>query len=108
LTTPSGDPLASASGGTAGFKKAQRSGYEAAYRAAFQIFNSINNNNRKWGLDSIEIIWKGFGQGREAVFRALMAQEGSEVRSKIAKMIDGTPIKVGGVRPKKRRSEFVG
>lgn len=97
--------MASSSGGTAGFKKAQRSGYEAAYRAAFQMFGSINNNRLKWGLQSIEIVWKGFGQGREAVFRALMASEGQEVKLRIAKMIDATPIKIGGVRPKKRRSE---
>lgn len=90
----------------AGFKKAQRSGYEAGYRAAFQIFAAIRENRQKWGLNGMEIFWNGFGQGREAVFRALMAAEGEDVRVLVRRMTDKTPLKIGGVRPKKRRSEY--
>ncbi|KAE8244830.1 hypothetical protein A4X13_0g6222 [Tilletia indica] len=132
FTTPQGDPLASASGGTAGFKKSQRSGYEAGYRAAFQMFGHIAEYRRSLGygvgapVDSaaartfgglvtapirtggeedlrIETIWNGFGQGREAVFRALMTNEGQEIRNLVKRVTDGTPLKIGGVRPKKRR-----
>ncbi|WFD36137.1 hypothetical protein MCUN1_003012 [Malassezia cuniculi] len=103
FTTPLGEPLANASGGTVGFKKAGRSGYEAGYRAALSVFQRITENRRKWGVDSIEMLWNGFGQGREAVFRALMANEGEQVRGLVHVMTDKTPIKVGGVRPKKRR-----
>ena len=53
------------------------------------------------------MLWNGFGQGREAAFRAMMANEGEQVRSLVKVMTDKTPIKVGGVRPKKRRSAFV-
>ena len=104
FTTPLGEPLANASGGTVGFKKAGRSGYEAGYRAALSVFQRIGENRSKWSVDSIEMLWNGFGQGREAVFRALMANEGEQVRGLVHVMTDKTPIKIGGVRPKKRRS----
>ncbi|KAL9932946.1 hypothetical protein V8E36_008201 [Tilletia maclaganii] len=129
FTKPTGETLASASGGTAGFKKSQRSGYEAGYRAAFQMFNHIADYRRSLGhgvganpnsaaarrqgnlvtLQArgpdvlLETIWAGFGQGREAVFRAMMTNEGQEIRSLVRRLTDATPIKIGGVRPKKRR-----
>lgn len=49
------------------------------------------------------MIFKGFGQGREALVAALNSSQGDEVRRKISKITDATPIKIGGVRPKKRR-----
>ena len=103
LTSPSGDPLASASGGSVGFKKSARSGYEAGYRAAFSMFGKINEFKDAWRIQHLEVLWNGFGQGREAVFRALLAGEGQATKNLISKMTDKTPVKVGGVRPKKRR-----
>lgn len=103
LTSPSGDPLASASGGSVGFKKSARSGYEAGYRAAFAMFGKINEFKDAWRMQHVEVLWNGFGQGREAVFRALLAGEGQATKELISKMTDKTPIKIGGVRPKKRR-----
>ncbi|WFC93840.1 hypothetical protein MBRA1_000464 [Malassezia brasiliensis] len=103
LTMPTGEPLTNASGGTVGFKKAGRSGYEAGYRAALRVFSRISENQARWRINSIEVLWNGFGQGREAVFRAIMASEGEQVRNMIKVMTDKTPIKIGGVRPKKRR-----
>ena len=86
-----------------GFKKAQRSGYEAGYRAAVRVFQHIVAHRAQWGVKDIEVLWNGFGQGREAVFRALQASEGENVRHMVLAMTDKTPIKIGGVRPKKRR-----
>lgn len=103
LTSPSGDPLASASGGSVGFKKSARSGYEAGYRAAFAMFGKINEFKDAWRIAHLEVLWNGFGQGREAVFRALLAGEGQATKNLISKMTDKTPVKIGGVRPKKRR-----
>lgn len=103
LTSPSGDPLASASGGSVGFKKSARSGYEAGYRAAFSMFGKINEFKDAWRVQHLEVLWNGFGQGREAVFRALLAGEGQGTKNLISKMTDKTPVKIGGVRPKKRR-----
>lgn len=100
-----GGPLLSTSGGTAGFKKAGRSGYEAGYRAATTMFTALEAAERKLGDIQIDIVWKGFGQGRDAVHRALLSREGEYTRNKVVGMRDATAIKIGGVRPKKRRSE---
>ena len=107
FTTPEGEPIASASGGSVGFKKAARSGYEAGYRAAFDLFGKITENKDKWRIQQIEVFWNGFGQGREAVYRALLTSEAAVTRALVKKMTDKTPLKIGGVRPKKRRSKFL-
>jgi len=36
----------------------------------------------------LEVVWKGFGQGRDAVFRSLMGAEGDEVRSLVRRVTD--------------------
>ena len=104
FTMPTGEPLARASGGSVGFRKAARSGYEAGYRAAVRGLQQIGANRQRWHVNGIEVLWNGFGQGREAVFRAFQASEGETVRGLVKVMTDKTPIKIGGVRPKKRRS----
>ncbi|KAL4401843.1 mitochondrial small ribosomal subunit protein [Malassezia pachydermatis] len=103
FTMPTGEGLVRASGGSVGFRKAQRSGYEAGYRAALRVFQHIGANKKRWNVNAIEVVWNGFGQGREAVFRALQANEGELVRNMVNVMTDKTPIKIGGCRPKKRR-----
>ena len=55
------------------------------------------------GKMSIHMYLSGFGQGRDAVYRALMAQEGDKVRSAVTKLTDKTPIKIGGTRAMKAR-----
>jgi small subunit ribosomal protein S11 len=107
LTAPNGDPLFSSSGGSAGFKKSARSGYEAGYRAAFQVFKEVEAKQTEWGVYSLEVLFNGFGQGREAFFRALLANEGQGTRVLVRRVADTTRLKVGGVRPKKRRSEHI-
>jgi len=55
------------------------------------------------GGPRFEVLFKGFGQGREAVFKALMTSEGDDVRPFVARVTDNTPIKIGGTRAKKTR-----
>lgn len=112
LTDPEGNPVHSTSGGTAGFKKSARSGYEAGYQAALSMFSAISARKAVWAraqgraFSRLEVIWKGFGAGRDAVYRALLAAEGEETRNMVRSMSDATKLKVGGVRPRKRRSEY--
>ncbi|PWN40824.1 translational machinery component [Ceraceosorus guamensis] len=105
LTRPNGSPLTWTSGGSAGFKKSQRSGYEAGYRASTKMFALIGKNRNKWAVDSVEIVFKGIsGTGRDAFSRALLSQEGAMVRRLAKSVRDATPLKIGGVRPKKQRN----
>ncbi|CCO33367.1 hypothetical protein BN14_07442 [Rhizoctonia solani AG-1 IB] len=98
----------SASGGTVGFKGVARSGYEAGYQCALRIFSRIGELkktvNPALGDLKIELLFNGMlGQGREAVYRALMTQDGEHVRNLVCRVTDTSRIRVGGTRPKKRR-----
>lgn len=106
LTTPDGSPLTNVSCGTVGFRKAARSTYDAGYRTALTMFQRIEENRVSWRIATLELVWKGFGQGREAVYRALMTDDGTPVRKLVRRMRDTTRIKIGGVRPRKRRSKY--
>lgn len=106
LTSHDGSVMKRESGGSIGFKKAARSGYESAYRVAMSMFQHIETNRSAWRIANIDIIWKGFGQGREAVYRALLSSEGTQIRNLVRRISDNTALKIGGTRPKKRRSEY--
>ncbi|CAO3667152.1 unnamed protein product [Rhizopus stolonifer] len=71
LTRPNGSPLVTTSGGSAGFKKAARSGYEAAHQASLQLLDKMSTKNLQ--VPNIHIVLKGFGPGRDAAFKALVA-----------------------------------
>ncbi|KAI8992114.1 hypothetical protein BDF20DRAFT_848362 [Mycotypha africana] len=96
LTRPNGSPLITTSGGSAGFKKAARSGYEAAHQAALQLLEKINTKNIR--VNNVNIILKGFGPGRDAAYKALATANWN-----IKRITDATPVPFGGCRPKKQR-----
>ncbi|KAG2225695.1 hypothetical protein INT45_012167 [Circinella minor] len=97
LTRPNGSPLITTSGGSAGFKKAARSGYEAAHQAAIQLLEKKQAKNLQ--VNNIHVILKGFGAGREAAFKALISGDKWNVK----RLTDATPVPFGGCRPKKAR-----
>jgi small subunit ribosomal protein S11 len=94
LTDPSGNTIAWASAGTAGFKGSRKSTPYAAQIAAQQAARSAQDN----GMRELDIFVKGPGPGREAAIRSLQAA-GLVVRS----ITDVTPIPHNGCRPPKRR-----
>ncbi|KAI8080668.1 uncharacterized protein B0P05DRAFT_539097 [Gilbertella persicaria] len=97
LTRPNGAPLVTTSGGSAGFKKAARSGYEAAHQAAIQLLDKMNAKNVQ--VSNVHIVLKGFGPGRDAAFKALVSGTSWNVK----RITDATPTPFGGCRPKKAR-----
>jgi small subunit ribosomal protein S11 len=94
LTDPSGNTIAWASAGTAGFKGSRKSTPYAAQIAAQQAARAAQDN----GMRELDIFVKGPGPGREAAIRSLQAA-GLMVRS----ITDVTPIPHNGCRPPKRR-----
>ncbi|CCM02817.1 uncharacterized protein FIBRA_04929 [Fibroporia radiculosa] len=102
LTRPNGNPLKTLTGGKVGFKGGNRSSYEAGYKCAVEIFARLQQE-----VDMQDLTWQlylnGFGHGREAVQKALMAEEGNAVRKYLVNIIDKTPIKVGGTRAQKMK-----
>ncbi|KDE08032.1 hypothetical protein MVLG_01733 [Microbotryum lychnidis-dioicae p1A1 Lamole] len=105
------------SAGSAGYKGASRGTYDAAVEVSIKMFNKIRQlvdpvnavdagmrKKNAWPQPTeLEVVWNGFGQGREAVFRTLIAGNGDQVRELVNRVTDATPLKVGGTRPKKRR-----
>ncbi len=90
-------------GGSCGFKGVNRSGYEAGYQCAMRAFARVKELAREVPGARFEFLFKGFGQGRDAVFKALMTSEGDDVRPFVNRVTDNTPIKIGGTRAKKMR-----
>lgn len=113
MSDSSGHPIKSGSwsGGSCGFKGVNRSGYEAGYQCAVRAFarvkqlalESAEMGGGGSGGARFEVLFKGFGRGREAVYKALMTSEGDGVRPFVTRVTDNTPIKIGGTRAKKTR-----
>ena len=120
MSDSEGHPIKSGcwSGGSCGFKGVNRSGYEAGYQCAVRAFARVKEIARESsaemggvgvgmgmgaGTARFEVLFKGFGRGREAVYKAFMTSEGDDVRPFVTRVTDNTPIKIGGTRAKKAR-----
>ena len=94
ITDVSGNVLAWASAGSAGFKGSRKSTPFAAQLAAEQAAKRAMEQ----GVRNIEVYVKGPGSGREAALRSLQA-----AGFKVDLIRDVTPIPHNGCRPPKRR-----
>ncbi|KAI9144045.1 hypothetical protein BKA69DRAFT_1015456, partial [Paraphysoderma sedebokerense] len=100
LTDRLGNTVTWGSGGTAGFKKAQRAGYEAAFQATKIVLDKtvekLGDMVRHHGL---HMRFKGFGPGKDAAWKAVRSNGWA------VKMVeDATPMPLGGgCRPPKQR-----
>lgn len=103
LTDPSRNPMVSVSCGNIGFRKANRGSYDAAYQLAAFVMLRIKDMGWLPKIQEIELVYRGFGQGREAVTKAILGSEGKDIRPLIQKLSDATRLKFGGTRSKKPR-----
>ncbi|KAF9040626.1 hypothetical protein BJ165DRAFT_1350745 [Panaeolus papilionaceus] len=102
VSKPDGGCLAWFSGGSCKFKKANRATYEAGYQCAVKAFRVIEGVAKDTPIQ-LELYFKGFGEGREAMKTAMLAVEGQSIRPLVCQITDRTPIKIGGTRSKKTR-----
>ncbi|KAF2833266.1 translational machinery component [Ophiobolus disseminans] len=103
LSKPNRDALISVSCGNIGFRKAGRGTYDAGYQLAAFLMNRIQDKGLLPQIKKLELIYRGFGPGREAVTKAILGSEGKKVRPLIVRLSDSTRLKFGGVRSKKPR-----
>lgn len=55
-------------------------------------------------IKELEVVFRGFGAGREATQKVLLGTEGRRLRDKVIRVTDATRLKFGGTRsPKPRR-----
>ncbi|KAH4075657.1 hypothetical protein HBI70_006160 [Parastagonospora nodorum] len=103
LSKPNRDALISVSCGNIGFRKAGRGTYDAGYQLAAFVMSRIQDKGLLPQIKKLELVYRGFGQGREAVTKAILGSEGRKIRNLIVKLSDSTRLKFGGVRSKKPR-----
>lgn len=95
ITDKKGNKLVQASAGSCGFRGSRKSTPFAAQVAAETAAKLAVEN---YGMNTVIVIVKGPGPGRESSIRALVP-----LGITIKEVIDGTPIPFNGVRPKKKR-----
>lgn len=94
------------SGGRVGAKKSNRATPETAYRCMKYMFEVIGQELKSLGGNTsmqIVLCLCGFGHGRDAAYRSLLTTEGAETARLITRLVDTTPIKIGGTRAQKAR-----
>ena len=94
VTDEKGQVLGWGSAGSAGFKGSKKSTPYAAQRTMEETMEKLKN----FGLSEVDVFVKGIGSGRESAVRAL---QGTGIT--VLSIKDMTPIRHGGVRPKKVR-----
>nr|POE74841.1 37s ribosomal protein s18, mitochondrial [Quercus suber] len=97
------DVLLSISTGNIGFRKSGRGSYDAAYQLAAFFLKQVQEKGLLRDMNSLEVVLRGFGAGREAVTKVLLGTEGRRIRGKITAVVDATRLKLGGPRGKKPR-----
>lgn len=103
LTRPNGEPMMSMGCGRLGFRKAGRSGYDPAYQLASHVFAQIQEKGWLPLIQQLEVVYRGFGPGRDAFNKVLLGNEGRYIRGLVCRVTDSTRIKFGGTRSRKAR-----
>lgn len=102
-TKPNREPIISLSAGCLGYKKSRRSGFDSAYSLTKYVIERLIHNGWPMKMKKLEVVMRGFGQGREAAIKVLMSPEGKVLREKIVRVADSTRLKFGGTRSKRAR-----
>ena len=102
-TKPNREPIISLSCGCLGYKKTRRSGFDSAYSLTKYVLERLIHNGWPMKIKRLEVIMRGFGQGRDAAIKVLMSPEGKVLRDKIVRVTDSTRLKFGGTKSKKPR-----
>jgi small subunit ribosomal protein S11 len=104
VTKPNRDAIISVSCGNLGFKKSQRKHYDSAYQLGAYVVDKLHQGGWHKKIKQMEVVLRGFGQGREAVTKVLLGTQGKMLRNSIIRVADSTRLKFGGTRsPKPRR-----
>ena len=103
LTRPNGNPLMSLGCGQIGFRKAGRSGFDPAYQLSSHVMSQIQERGYLLEIKRLEIVYRGFGKGRDAFTKVLLGNEGRNIRGLVSRVTDSTRVKFGGTRSRKVR-----
>lgn len=102
-TKPNREPIISMSCGNIGFRKSRRGTFDSAYSLTKYVLERLIHTGWPMKMQRLELVVRGFGQGREAAVKVLMSPEGKVLRDKIVRVADSTRIKFAGTRSEKPR-----
>jgi small subunit ribosomal protein S11 len=102
-TKPNREPIISLSCGNLGYRKSRRGLYDSAYSLTKYVLDRLVHTGWPPKIDRLELVLRGFGQGRDAAIKVLMGPEGKILRDKIVRVADSTRLKFGGTRSKRPR-----
>lgn len=103
LTRPNRFPIISVSTGNLNFRKAQRGTYDAAYQLGKYVMERIQQQGLLKEIQSLEVVLRDFGPGREALTKVLLGSEGRGLRGRVVRVADASRVKFGGTRGEKPR-----
>ncbi|KAJ5698475.1 hypothetical protein N7462_000480 [Penicillium macrosclerotiorum] len=103
LTRPNGNPILSMGCGQIGFRKGGRAGFDPAYQLSSHVLSQIQERGLLLDIKRIEVVFRGFGKGRDAFTKVLLGNEGRNVRGLVSRVTDSTRLKFGGTRSRRVR-----
>ena len=103
VSKPNRDVMVSMSCGNLGFRNTQRGSYDAAYQLGAYVLDRMHQKGLHRKIQNMVVTLRGFGQGREAMTKLLLGNEGRLLRHTIRRVADGTRLKFGGTRSRKQR-----
>ncbi|KAJ5297820.1 hypothetical protein N7508_008069 [Penicillium antarcticum] len=103
LTRPNGNPIMSIGCGQIGFRKAGRSGFDPAYQLSAHVLGQIKEKGLLMEIKRLEVVFRGFGKGREAFTKVLLGNEGRFIKGLVMRVTDSTRLKFGGTRSRHER-----
>lgn len=96
--------ILSLSCGSIGYRKSQRNSFEAAYQLGSYFMSRVQNDGLLMKIHALELVLRGFGNGREALTKLMLGQEGAALRDRVVRVVDASKVKMGGQRaPRPRR-----
>ncbi|KAJ5610885.1 Myosin light chain kinase-like protein [Penicillium lagena] len=101
LTRPNGNPMMSMGSGQIGFRKGGRSGFDPAYQLCSHVLAQIQERGYLLEIQRLEIVYRGFGKGRDAFNKVILGNEGRKIRGLVSRVTDSTRIKFGGTRSRR-------
>ncbi|ANB15465.1 mitochondrial 37S ribosomal protein YmS18 [Sugiyamaella lignohabitans] len=98
---PMQEVLGTISSGQLGFRGSKKNSYEASFQTTSRMFKLMEEKG--YLNERLEIVFRQFGEGREAFLNVLNGKEGTKIRPIIYRVTDASKIRFGGDRPPGRR-----
>jgi small subunit ribosomal protein S11 len=95
------NPVIAISAGQLGKKHSHRNTPEAAYDTTVRALERLADSPYK--VREVELVLKGFGNGRYGFLQAISGPKGEFVKRKVVRVTDATPLQIGRIKARNAR-----